>query len=161
MAVLVSQYSCQHLQLSVILLVAMLVGEGSYSFSLSFLLFLFCFVLLRVFVFIIFIFYWNIVDLQYYMSFRYTASWFNILYIIFHLKLLQNNGCNSLCYTKYIFIAIYFIQSSLYNLNPIILIFPSSLSSSPLINTTLFSASLSLFLFYIDIHLYYFFTFHI
>ena len=31
-----------------------------------------------------FIFYWSIVDLQYYISFRYTALWFSILQVILH-----------------------------------------------------------------------------
>ena len=48
-----------------------------------------------------FLFHWSIVDLQYFVSFRYTAKWFSytcFLHILFHFRLLQNIAYSSLCY---------------------------------------------------------------
>ena len=59
------------------------------------------------------------------------------LYVILHLKLLQSNG--------YIPVLIYFIRSILYLLIPKPFFCPSCLS--PLVTVTLFSVSVSLFLF--------------
>ena len=48
-----------------------------------------------------FLFHWSIVDLQYFVSFRYTAKWFSytcFLHILFHFRLLHNIAYSSLCY---------------------------------------------------------------
>ena len=52
---------------------------------------------------LIFILYWNIVYLQYCISFRYTAKWFSyiciLFLVLFHYRLLQDTEYSSLCYT--------------------------------------------------------------
>ena len=102
--------------------------------------------------------YWSIVDLQC-VNFCCTAKWLSYTYmyilffnILFHYGLSQDNEYSSLCSTVG--------PCCLSILNVIVCIYqpqtptPSlSLLTSPLANTSLFSMSLSLFLFCREVHL--------
>lgn len=79
---------------------------------------------------------WSIVNLQFYVSFRCIAWWFSISAQLYSLRLLQDNGHNSLCYTA----GPYCLYISYIAVNPISLIYPSPLLSS-LVITELFSMS--------------------
>ena len=84
-----------------------------------------------------------IVDLQFYISFRCTA--YSIFADYTPLKLLKCNGYHSLCCTVYhfcflLYVIVFIFKSSTPNLS-------FFLSLSPLVSTSLFSLSVSMFLF--------------
>ena len=88
------------------------------------------------------IFYWSILDLWYYISFRCTTQWFSVFIYRLYSKFTINVDY-ILCAVKYIHVLIYFMHSIWFLL--ISYFFP--LSFSPSATTSLFSRSVSLFLF--------------
>ena len=92
--------------------------------------------------------FWNLVDLRCCVTFRCTVKWFSYIYvcifffyILFHYRLLQDTGYNSLCYTvgpcwlSIFYIVVCICQSQTPNL---------SLSPPPLVTINLLSMSESI-----------------
>ena len=112
-------------------------------------------------------FYWSIIDVQYYVNFWYTANWFSYVYVHIHIYVFffifySIIGCYKIlsvipCATTDLAVYLFYILKIFISANSKLLIYPLLLS--PLVNVSLFSRFMSLFLFCKQVHLYHLFRF--